>query len=144
MKVRSLFVNLPVADVARSRAFFTALGLRIDERFSNAQAVCVVLHDSTSVMLLVQDFFRTFTKLPLADAARQTEVLLALQVDTRDEVGGVVARAVAAGATTPNAPQDHGFMMQHGFADPDGHQWEVFWMDPAGMPDTAAADGANA
>ena len=134
MKVNGLYANLPVADVPRSRAFFTALGFAIDERFSNEQAIGVVLGDNLYAMLLHTEFFATFTKRPLADAHRVTEVLLALELDSRDAVNALVARAVAAGGTTPNEPKDHGFMFQHGFADLDGHQWEVFWMDPAAMP----------
>lgn len=132
--IRSLFVNLPVADVPRTRAFFSALGFSYNERFSNEQAVCLVVNEHISCMLLQQPFFQGFTKLPLADARAATEVLLALQVESRAEVHELVAKAVAAGATTPNAVQDMGFMVQHGFADLDGHQWEVFYMDESAAP----------
>jgi uncharacterized protein len=93
-----------------------------------------VIADNLFAMLLERSFFQGFTKLPVADARQATEVLLALACDSRAEVDALVAQAVAAGATTPNAPQDHGFMYQHGFADLDGHQWEVFWMDEAAAP----------
>lgn len=131
---RQIFVNLPIQDMARSQAFFKALGLRFNERFTNDKGACLEVADNIYAMLLVKPFFQGFTKLPIADAHQTTEVLLALSCDSRAEVEAVVARAVAAGATTPNAPQDHGFMFQHGFADPDGHQWEVFWMDEAAAP----------
>jgi predicted lactoylglutathione lyase len=85
-------------------------------------------------MLLVEPFFQGFTQKPISDAHQSTEVILALSVDSRAEVEDVIAKAVAAGATIPNAPQDHGFMFQHGFADLDGHQWEVFWMDEVAAP----------
>jgi len=132
--IRSLFVNLPVADVPRTQAFFSALGFAFNPRFSNEQAVCMVVNENISCMLLQRPFFQGFTQLPVADARVATEVLLALQVGSRAEVHELVAKAVAAGATTPNAVQDMGFMLQHGFADLDGHQWEVFYMDEAAAP----------
>ena len=132
--IRQLFVNLPIRDMARSRAFFSALGMDFNPRFTNEQGACLIVAENISVMLLVEPFFQSFTKLPVSDARQSTEVLLALQCDSRAEVDAVVARAVQAGATTPNAAQDMGFMYQHGFADLDGHQWEVFWMDEAAAP----------
>ncbi|MFP8832843.1 VOC family protein [Hydrogenophaga sp. XSHU_21] len=129
-----LFVNLPVADLPRSRHFYTALGFTLNPRFSNEQAACVAISEHLFVMLLVKPFFQGFTHLPLADPSKATAVLNALECDSRDEVNGFVQRALAAGGTTPNPPQDHGFMFQHGFADPDGHQWEVFFMDEAAAP----------
>ena len=132
--IRALYVNLPVRDLQRSRAFFAALGFAFNERFGSAQAACLVVNDHVQAMLLVEPFFQRFTKLPLADATKATEVLLALQCDSRAEVEALVAKALAAGGSVPNEPHDHGFMFQHGFADPDGHQWEVFWMDEAAAP----------
>jgi predicted lactoylglutathione lyase len=132
--IRSLYVNLPVADLARTKTFFAALGLGFNERFTNEQAACLVVNEHVSCMLLQRPFFQGFTKLPVADATAATEVLLALQVDSRAEVDELVAKARAAGGTVPNDKQDMGFMVQHGFADPDGHQWEVFYMDEAAAP----------
>ena len=131
---RQIFVNLPIKDMARSRAFFEALGLTFNARFTNAQGACLEIGENFYAMLLVEPFFQGFTTKPICNAHQATEVLLALSVDSRAEVEEVVRKAVAAGATTPNAPQDHGFMFQHGFADLDGHQWEVFWMDEAAAP----------
>lgn len=131
---RQIFVNLPVRDLARSKAFFEALGMAIVPRFTNEQAACVQIAPDIYTMLLVEPFFQGFTRLPVADARKSTEVLIALSCASRAEVEALVARAVAAGGTTPNAPTDHGFMFQHGFADPDGHQWEVFWMDENAAP----------
>jgi len=131
---RQIFVNLPIKDMARSQAFFKSLGLSFNQRFTNEQGACLEIADNIYAMLLVEPFFQGFTKLPISDARKATEVLIALSCDSRAEVDGVVAKAVAAGATTPNAPMDHGFMYQHGFADLDGHQWEVFWMDEAAAP----------
>ncbi len=132
--IRQIYVNLPIRDMARTRAFWGAMGFAFNPRFSNEQAACLVIAENIQAMLLTEPFFQGFTKLPIADARQTTEVLLALACDSRAEVEELVARAVAAGATTPNAPMDHGFMFQHGFADPDGHQWEVFWMDEAAAP----------
>lgn len=131
---RQIFVNLPIRDMRKSQAFFRALGLAFNPRFSNDKGACLVIAENIFVMLLVEPFFQTFTKLPVSDARETTEVLIALSCDDRAEVDALVAKAVAAGATTPNAPQDHGFMYQHGFADLDGHQWEVFWMDMGQAP----------
>ena len=132
--IRQIFVNLPVRDLARSQAFFKALGLTFNPQFTNEKGACLEIAPNIYAMLLVEPFFQGFTRLPISDATKATEVLIALSCDSRDEVNALVASAVAAGATTPNAPQDHGFMFQHGFADLDGHQWEVFWMDESAAP----------
>lgn len=132
--LRQIFVNLPIKDMARSQAFFKALGLTFNQQFTNEQGACLEIADNIYAMLLVEPFFQGFTKLPISDAKKSTEVLIALSCDSRAEVDDMVAKAVAAGASTPNAPMDHGFMYQHGFADLDGHQWEVFWMDEAAAP----------
>lgn len=130
-----MFVNLPIRDMARSQAFFKSLGFAFNPRFTNDQGACMVVSENHHyVMLLVEPFFQTFTKLPVGDARTSTQVLIALSCDSRTAVDAMVAQAVAAGATTPNAPQDHGFMYQHGFADLDGHLWEVFWMDESAAP----------
>jgi hypothetical protein len=131
---RQIFVNLPIKDMHKSQAFFRALGLEFNPQFTNDQGACMVIAEGIHVMLLVEPFFQTFTQLPVSDARKATEVLIALSCTDRAEVDALVAKAVAAGATTPNQPQDHGFMYQHGFADLDGHQWEVFWMDMRQAP----------
>lgn len=132
--IRQIFVNLPIRDMQRTQAFFKALGLSFDPRFTNDQGACLQIAPNIYAMLLVEPFFQGFTKLPVADARKCTEVLIALSCDSRAEVDARVAQAVAAGGTTPNAPVDHSFMYQHGFADLDGHQWEVFWMDESAAP----------
>lgn len=131
---RQLFVNLPVADLPRSVAFFTALGFTFNPAFTNEDATCMVVSEQISVMLLVNDYFASFTGKPVADARASTEVLLALSCEARADVDAMVGAAVAAGAATPMPVRDLGFMYQHGFEDLDGHQWEVFWMDAAAMP----------
>jgi uncharacterized protein len=128
---KQIYVNLPVADLPRSRAFFESLGLHFEPKFSNDQGACLVIQEgSIHAMLLTQDFFRTFTSKPIADATRSTEVLVCLSCESRGEVDALVQKALAAGGTAPRAPQDHGFMYAHGFEDLDGHIWELVAMDP--------------
>ena len=127
---KQIFVNLAVNDLPRSMAFFESLGMRIDPKFTNEQAACVVVGENIYAMLLVKDFFKTFTSKPLSDASQQTEVLVCLSCENRSEVDGLVAKALAAGGKAPRAPQDHGWMYGHGFEDLDGHIWELMHMDP--------------
>jgi len=127
---RQIYVNLPVKDVQRSQEFFTRLGFGFDPKWSNEQAVCIVIGENIYAMLLHESFFQGFTQKPVADATKATEVLVCLSCESRDEVDGLVRKALAAGGQAPNARQDHGFMLQHGFEDLDGHQWEVVYMDP--------------
>jgi uncharacterized protein len=131
---RQLFVNLPVEDLQRSIAFFSALGFGFNPKFTDENATCMVISEHIQVMLLTESFFAGFTKKPVADARAVTETLLALSCDTREDVDALVAKAVASGAATPIEPKDYGFTYQHGFEDPDGHQWEVFWMNEAEFP----------
>ncbi len=133
-----LFVNLPVENLDRSVEFFAALGFSFNPKFTDENAVCLVISEHIQVMLLTKPFFSGFTKKPVADARATTETLLALSCESRDEVGAMVAKAVAAGAATPVEPKDYDFMYQHGFEDLDGHQWEVFWMDEANFPQAGA------
>ncbi len=134
---QQIFVNLPIREMARSRAFFESLGYSFNPQFTNDQGACMVVSDTIYVMLLVESFFQTFTKKAVADAFRSTEVLLCLSCDSRAAVDALVAKAVAAGGKTPVAAQDHGFMYSHGFEDLDGHQWELVWMDPNAAPPSA-------
>ncbi len=129
---RQIFINLPVADLPKSMAFFDALGFRNNPDFTDHTAACMVLDDTIYVMLLTHAKFREFTPKAIADSKASTEVLLAVSCDSREEVDDLVRRAVAAGGSIYAEPQDHGFMYGHSFADPDGHQWEVFFM--SGMP----------
>jgi len=127
----SLFVNLPVQDVARSRAFFSALGFAFNPRFSSDQGICMVVNPQISVMLLAKPFFQGFTPKPVADAHQSAQVLLALQCDSRAEVDDLVARALAAGGSSSPQPEDLGFMYSHDFTDLDGHGWGPFVMTGA-------------
>ena len=131
---RQIFVNLPVKDVARSKALFASLGYSFNPQFSNEVALSMELGENLFAMLLAEPFFQTFTKKPLADARTSTEVLVCLSCESRAEVDGLVAKALAAGGKAPNPPQDHGFMYGHGFEDLDGHVWELMYMDPNAAP----------
>lgn len=134
---RQIYVNLPVRDLQRSKAFFSALGFGFNPQFSNEQGACMVIADNIFAMLLVEPFFQTFTNKPVADAGKGTEVLVCLSCASRAEVDELVRKALAAGGTAPMPVQDHGFMYGHGFTDLDGHMWEVAYMDPAAVPPQA-------
>jgi uncharacterized protein len=134
---RQIFVNLPIRNMERSKAFFTSLGFAFNPQFTNEQGACMVVDDNIFVMLLVEPFFQTFTRKPVADASKGTEVIVCLSCASRDEVDEFVRKAIAAGGTSPNPPQDHGFMYGHGFTDLDGHVWELAYMDPNAAPPSA-------
>lgn len=127
---RQIFVNLAVRDLARSQAFFGALGFSFNARFTDDKAACLIVNDAASVMLLGEPFFKTFTRRELCDTARQTEALLAVSCGSRAEVDELVDKALAAGGTPAMEPQDHGFLYGRSFYDLDGHHGEVLWMDP--------------
>jgi uncharacterized protein len=126
---KQIYINLPIKDMARSRAFFQALGYEFDPQFSNERGAALKLGEHLYAMLLVEDYFKTFTDKPVADAHRSTELLICLSCDSRAAVDALVAKALAAGGSAPRAPQDHGFMYGHGFEDLDGHIWELTHMD---------------
>jgi predicted lactoylglutathione lyase len=131
--MRMIFVNLPVADIAVSRAFFTALGFGINEQFSDENAVSVVIEENITAILMNPTRFADFVEGEIADAQKTTEVLLALSADSREEVDRLRSTALANGGSEWKPNQDHGFMYGASFADPDGHVWEVVWMDPAAV-----------
>jgi predicted lactoylglutathione lyase len=126
-----MFVNLPVADLQASVAFFTQLGFTFNPMFTDHTATCMVIGEQNFAMLLTREKFAGFAPHPIADARQTTEVLVCLSCTSRAEVDTLVAKAVAAGGNTYNSPQDHGFMYGHGFQDLDGHVWELAWMDMA-------------
>lgn len=128
---KMIFVNLPVTNLQKSMAFYEALGLTNEPRFTDETAACMVLSETIFVMLLTHDKWKTFTKRPIPDRG-SSEVMLALTIDSRDEVNKLVDTAAANGGTADvNPPQDYGFMFSRSFVDPDGHLWEPLWMDPA-------------
>lgn len=137
---RMIFVNLPVRDLQRSRAFVEALGAVNEPKFTDETAACMTFSDTIHIMLLTYDKFRQFTPRPIADAKAGTQMLLCLSADSRESVDSTLERAVGAGgAADPAAKQDYGVMYGRSVADPDGHIWEIMWMDPA-----AAERGADA
>jgi predicted lactoylglutathione lyase len=128
-----IFVNLPVKDLNKSVEFFTKLGYEFNSQFTDENATCMIVSENIFVMLLVEKFFKTFTPKEICDTAKSAEVLVALSFESRAEVDAMVAKAIAAGGTTYNEPQDHGFMYQHGFQDLDGHIWEIFFMEESAV-----------
>ena len=125
---RKIFVNLPIENMQRSRAFYEALGFSFNPQFTNEQGACMVVGDDIYVMLLVKPFFQTFTGKPIADASKSTEVLVCLSCGSKQEVDGLVASAGENGGKAVREAMDHGFMYQHAFEDPDGHIWELVHM----------------
>ena len=135
-----IFLNLPVTDLVASRRFLESLGATNEPKFSDDTAACMILSDDIFFMLLTHDKYRQFTPLPIGDMKTSSTALIALSVANREEVDRTIEAAVAAGGRADPGPvQDHGFMYGRSVADPDGHHFELFWMDPA-----AAAAGAEA
>ena len=136
---RKIFVNLPVRDLKRSKAFFGALGFAFNPQFTDENAACMIISDDIYAMLLKREFFATFTPRAVCEATAATEVLVCLSCESRAEVADLAGRALAAGATRHAEPKDHGFMLQDGFADPDGHIWELVYMEPSALEGPSAA-----
>ena len=128
-----IFVNLPVKNLSQSVEFFTKLGFSFDAQFTDETATCMIVSDDIFVMLLTHDKFKTFTPKAICDATKSTEVLVCLSSESHEKVDDMVRKAVAAGGTTYNDPQDHGFMYGHGFQDVDGHIWELMYMEPSAI-----------
>lgn len=135
---RSLFVTIPVADLARSKSFFAKLGFSFNEAFSGDDAACMLINEHTSIMLGSYDGFAQVSHLPMGDPTTHALALFSFSVATRDEVDSVAAAALAAGATEADGAEDHGFMYTRSFFDLDNHGWQIMWMDPA-----AAQPGAE-
>ena len=125
-----IFVNLPVKDLDKSKEFFAKLGFTFNAQFTNKDAACMVISEDNYAMLLVESFFKTFTKKEIVNAKKSTEVLIALSSESKKNVDKMLSNALAAGAKEANETQDHGFMYGRSFEDLDGHIWEIFWMDP--------------
>ncbi len=126
-----IFVNLAVGDLDRSVAFFKRLGFTVNPRFSDETAACIIIADGIHAMLLTEALFKTFTTKEIADAHRVSEVLTCLAVESKAKVDALVDGAIEAGGREPRGPEDRGFMYQRSFEDPDGHIWEIIWMDPS-------------
>jgi hypothetical protein len=130
---RKIFVNLAVEDLDTSVEFFTKLGFTFDPRFTDESATCMIVSDEAFVMLLAESRFKDFTKKQLADPTTSTEAILAFSAESRAQVDELADKALESGGSPANDPMDHGFMYGRSFDDPDGHLWEVMWMDPSAI-----------
>lgn len=128
-----IFVNLPVKDLGRSTDFFTAIGFSFNPQFSDDNAGCLVISDDIYAMLLVEPFFKSFTKKEIVDATKGTEAIMGLGVESRERVDEIVDKALASGGSPANDSNDEGFMYGRSFQDPDGHLWEILYMDMSAM-----------
>ena len=124
-----IFLNLPVKDLKKSMSFYSALGFKNNPQFTDDTAACMIVSEEIYVMLLTHPKFASFSPNPISDAKKNTEVMNALSCENRAAVDDYVRKAVASGGSTYNETKDYGFMYSHGFQDPDGHIWEVFYMD---------------
>ncbi|MCD6018071.1 MAG: hypothetical protein K0S53_1192 [Bacteroidetes bacterium] len=129
-----IFINLPVKNLNGSIGFYTKLGFTNNPQFTDKTAACMVLNETIFVMLLTYEKFKSFTKKEIADATKTTQVLLAIDVESKDKVVELVNIAKEAGGSVYMEAADHDWMYQHSFADPDGHQWELLYMDESKLP----------
>lgn len=125
-----IFVNLAVKDLKRSMDFFSSLGYTFNQQFTNEKGASLVISEDIYAMLLVEDFFKTFTDKQVCDTKTTVEALICLSADSKDKVNELVDKAIAAGGKEPRPAADHGFMYLRVFEDLDGHTWEIMWMDP--------------
>jgi predicted lactoylglutathione lyase len=141
-----MFVNLPVTDLERAKAFYTAIGFTVNPKFTDHNAACVVVEpDHSAFMLLTRDFFQTFSERPIGDPSKDVSVATAIFLDSREEVDSATAAGLAAGGTEAQAASDYGFMYQRQLTDPDGNILEFGWMDPVASeqgPEAFAAQQA--
>ena len=132
--IKSIYVNLPVKDLAVTKAFWTTLGFSFNDQFSDDKAVCLVLNEGSMYsMLITHEFFSTFTNRSIADGTT-TQVLIAIEVESRERVDEIIKAALSNGGSRYRESADHGWMYYDSFADPDGHQWEVMYTDASQIP----------
>ncbi|MEO6166998.1 MAG: VOC family protein [Chitinophagales bacterium] len=129
-----IFVNLPVKDLNKSVDFFTKLGFTFNPQFTDENATCMIVGENNYVMLLVEPFFKSFSRKEIPDAGKTAQVIVAISTDNRQNVKDMVSKAIEAGGKISLEPKDHGFMYQESFEDLDGHLWEVFYMDESAIP----------
>ena len=141
---RTMYVNLAVTDLERSVEFFRTLGLTFDERFTDETATAMIVNEQAVVMLLVEDRFRDFTKKQLIDPESQIEAMISLSADSREDVDALADKALVSGGSPASDPIDMDFMYTRSFQDPDGHHWEIVWMNPAVLEQSPAEAGATA
>lgn len=137
----SIFINLAVKDLERSKEFFASLGYSFNEKFTNDKAACLVMSDTIYAMLLTEEFFQTFTDKELADTSESVEVLNALSCESKEQVDEMLEKGLSAGGREPREPQDLGFMYSRALEDLDGHVWEFFWMDEAAAENGPPKEG---
>jgi uncharacterized protein len=128
-----IFVNLPVKDLNKTIDFFTKLGFKFNPQFTNENATCMIVGDDIFVMLLVEKFFKTFTKKEISDTSKNTEVIVALSVEGRENVDQMINKAIEYGGKESREPQDHGWMYGRSFEDINGHLWEIIYMDESAL-----------
>lgn len=128
-----IFVNLPIKDLNKSVAFFTKLGFSFNPQFTDENATCMIIGEDIFIMLLVEKFFKSFTKKDVCDTSKNTEAIVALSVESREEVDQMIEKAIEAGGSEPREKQDHGWMYGRSFEDIDGHLWEVFFMEESAI-----------
>jgi uncharacterized protein len=128
-----IFVNLPVKDLNKTIEFFTKLGFKFNPQFTDENATCMIVGEDIFVMLLVEKFFKTFTKKEISDTSKNTEVIVALSVEGRENVDQMINKAIEYGGRESREPQDHGWMYGRSFEDIDGHLWEIIYMDESAL-----------
>ena len=131
--ITNIFVNLPVKDLKKAVEFFTKLGFTFNPQFTDENATCMIVGNDIFVMLLVEKFFKTFTKKEISDTTKNTEAIVALSAQSREEVDQMMEKVLGAGGREARDPQDHGWMYGRSFEDIDGHLWEIFYMDESAM-----------
>ena len=128
-----IFVNLPIKDLNKSVAFFTKLGFSFNPQFTDENATCMIIGEDIFIMLLVEKFFKSFTKKDVCDTSKNTEAIVALSVESREKVDQMIEKAIGAGGSEPREKQDQGWMYGRSFEDTDGHLWEVFFMEESAI-----------
>ena len=128
-----IFVNLPVKDLNRAVEFFTKLGFKFNPQFKDKNATCMIINEDIFVMLLVEEFFKTFTKKEICNTSKNIEAIIALSADSRENVDEMINKAIEAWGTEPRKPQDHGWMYDRAFEDIDGHLWEITYMNESSL-----------
>ena len=128
-----IFINLPVKDLNKSIEFFTKLGFSFNPKFTDHNATCMIVDEDIYVMLLTEQFFKTFTNKEISNAKKSTEVLISLTSESKDAVNEFMKKVLDAGGKEPTDPQDHGWMFGRSFEDLDGHIWEIFYMDESAL-----------
>jgi len=128
-----IFVNLPVKDLNRAVEFFTKLGFKFNPQFTDKNATCMIISEDIFVMLLVEEFFKTFTKKEICNTSKNIEAIIALSAESRENVDEMINKAIEAGGIEPRKPQDHGWMYDRAFEDIDGHLWEIIYMNESAL-----------